>query len=1061
MFLHKLSCCAIANSAMHPKMKKTVLFLLFFLLSTFSIYSQNADTRIAGTVTDSSGAALPGVTVTEKGTNNTVTTGAEGAFAINVKSIGAILVFSAVGYTTQEEEIKTNAAISIVLQTERKNLDEVIVIGYGTRRRESVTQAISTVTAKDIEKVHAGATVSTTLAGKLPGVSFRQAEGRPGASAGIQIRNFGPALYVIDGVQLDESAFNNLSPGDIESISVLKDASAAIYGLRASNGVVVVTTKKGKLGEKPSVSIDAFYGIQNWTRFPEVLDNSYDYMRYRAEAEINWFGSTAITPAELEKYKQGTAYGYQSFNWRDFIIKKNSPLTSATVSASGGSDKITYYLSASHLYQNSVLGREFKFNRSNVLSNVSAKLANGLKVGVGVDGRMETTKNPGVPGVDDYFNARFSILRNTPLERPYANDNPLYLNDIKHNETNWAYLNYDKSGTYELDWRRMRVNLTADYQLPFVKGLTISGLYSTYFESEVLNNHEYTYITYTYDPATDKYTPTGGSTNPWREREQIKQVTNLTNIKLNYNRVFGQHTLEATLVNERISFERTRNWIHSVPPLNTLQLIYFSQSDTYQDSDDKTARLGYVARVSYGFAGKYNIDLSGRRDASYIFPPDKRVGYFPSASAGWRISREAFMKNMVGTVLTDLKLRASYGILGKDLNDDNSSIVAPFRYLSGYNYNVGSSIFNGQFVPGARDQGIPITNITWVKSKLLDIGLDYSFLNNKITGSIDYFKRKRTGLLAPKNDVVIPAELGYTLPLENLNSDQQAGIEGSVLYTGTLRREIQFTIGGNVSYSRAKTLETYKPVFNNSWDQYRNGTTDRYANLFWGYEVTGQFQSQDEINNYMVNIDGKGNSTLLPGDLIYKDQNGDGKIDGYDQRPIGYNAYQPLLNYGLSLGFNYRQFDFSADFSGAAGYTWVQNWETRWAFQNGGNFNTIFEDRWHREDPYDSKSPWIPGKYPANRFNPGTNHSNYNAASTFWTHNVKYLRARTIELGYTLPKRWTSSVKATRARVYVNAYNLFSIDNLKQYNVDPEVSDDNGLQVPQSKVINFGFNLSF
>jgi hypothetical protein len=257
-------------------------------------------------------------------------------------------------------------------------------------------------------------------------------------------------------------------------------------------------------------------------------------------------------------------------------------------------------------------------------------------------------------------------------------------------------------------------------------------------------------------------------------------------------------------------------------------------------------------------------------------------------------------------------------------------------------------------------------------------------------------------------------------------------------------------------------LKSYNPVFFHSLDQYRNSLENRYLRINWGYETEGQFQSQEQINNYKVNIDGQGNRTLLPGDLIYKDQNGDGKIDGFDERPIGYGSAnnQPNINFGLTLGAAFKEFDFHADFSGGAGYTWFQNFESRWAFQNDGNLNTIFLDRWHREDMYDRNSAWIPGKYPANRFN-DRNHSNYTRSSTFWAHNLKYLRARTLELGYSLSSSLLERVKMQKARFYINAYNLFSIDNVRQYNVDPEVNDDNGLQFPQNKFVNVGVNLSF
>jgi hypothetical protein len=427
--------------------------------------------------------------------------------------------------------------------------------------------------------------------------------------------------------------------------------------------------------------------------------------------------------------------------------------------------------------------------------------------------------------------------------------------------------------------------------------------------------------------------------------------------------------------------------------------------------------------------------------------------------AGWRITEEPFMQKLMGgnSPLTDLKFRGSYGVLG----DDGKQLNLPaFSYVEGYNYNEGTAILSGVPIVGSRDRGVPITNISWLKSKITDIGFDFSLLNGKITGTFDYFYRKRTGLRGRKSDVLVPSEIGYGLPDENINSDAQYGEEGSIAYNGSFRK-LRFTVSGNLSYSRSKFLTSYNPVFFNSWDQYRYSGERRYTKIDWGYDAIGQFTSQDQIDNYPVNIDGQGNRTLLPGDLIYKDMNDDGKIDGYDERPIGYGtSTQPNINYGISITLAYENFDFRADFSGAAGYTWFQNWETRWPFQNDGNLNTIFLDRWHRENPYDPKSDWIPGKYPALRFNQG-GHSNYNRSSTFWAHNIKYLRARTLELGYSLPDKLIRRVKMEKARFYVNAYNLFSFDNVKEYNIDPEITDENGLQFPQNKFLNVGVNLSF
>jgi TonB-linked SusC/RagA family outer membrane protein len=1042
------------------QLKKCLLFLLLQIIISLPIWAQpHAGVALSGLIKDSTGAAVANATVLEKGTKNAVTTNLDGAFTIKVSGESAVLIVSSIGYAGTEITVGNQSFISILLQKLRQDLGEVVVVGYGTQKKASLIGAIAVVTDRDIGMVHGGSTVSTSLAGKLSGVSFRMSDGRPGASANIQVRNMGDALFVIDGIQQDAGQFNNLAPNDIESITVLKDASAAVYGVRAANGVIVVSTKRGKLGTRNTINVDAYSGYQNWSRFTDVLTSSYDYMRYRAEAEINRYGSTTITPEELEKYKTGTEPGYQSFDWKSFIIKKNAPQHSVNVNVTGGSDKINYYLSGTHLYQNSVLGREYKFNRTNIQSNVSAKIVDRLKVGVNINGRIETRDNPGVPGGDDYWLARFAILRNTPLERPYANDNPAYLNDIKHNETNWAYLNQKIAGKYHNDWRVLQTNFNAEYQVPYVDGLTISGVYSYYLADYVLNNHEYTYNTYTYNPTDQTYKATGGSTNPWREREQTKVINITQQLKLNYSHTFGLHTVGALLVNERIKNQRLRNWIHSVPSTNALTLIYFNTADTYQDSDDREARIGYIGRLNYSYDNKYYLEVSARRDASYLFAPGNRVGFFPSVFAGWRITEEPFMQKLMGgnSPLTDLKFRGSYGVLG----DDGTQLGLPaFSYVEGYNYNQGIAILSGVAVVGSRDRGVPITNISWLKSKITDLGFDFSLLNGKVTGTFDYFYRKRTGLRGRKSDVLVPSEIGYGLPDENINSDAQFGEEGSLTYNGSYKK-LRFSISGNLSYSRSKFISSYKPVFFNSLDQYRYSGEHRYTKIDWGYDAVGQFTSQEQIDNYPVNIDGQGNRTLLPGDLIYKDVNGDGKIDGYDERPIGYGTgTQPNINYGISISLQYENVDFRADFSGAAGYTWFQNYESKWPFQNDGNLNTIFLDRWHRENPYDPKSDWIPGKYPALRFNQG-GHSNYNRTSTFWAHNIKYLRARTLELGYSLPAKIIRKARLEKARFYVNAYNLFSIDNVKQYNIDPEISDENALQFPQNKFLNVGLNLTF
>ncbi len=1032
---------------------------------------------VSGKVLAENNDPLPGVSVLVKGTTVGTVTDTDGKYALSIPdefAANGILVFSFIGYVSQEVSVNNQTLIDITMVPDVNALEEVVVVGYGTQKKESLTGSVSAVTSKDLESVHS-VTTSAMLAGKLSGLSFRQADGRPGSSATIQIRNMGNPLYVIDGIQKDEAQFNNISPNDIESITILKDASASVYGSRAANGVVIVTTKKGKTGSGNTFNIDAYTGWQNWTRFPKTV-NAGEWYTAKVEADVN-DGKPAneiMSSEDLAKWQIGKDKGYRSFDWYKFIVKGNAPQTSINMNATGGSDKINYYFSIGRVQQSSVLGREYTFARTNIQTNIGAQVTDRFKISTQINGRIETRDQPGIPGGDDYWLPRFALFRNRPFERPYANDNPKYPNHIDNDETNFAWLNKKQAGYWTENLRVLQLNFTGEYDTP-IKGLKAKGVYSYYLADRLMDGHEYTYDTYTYEEPTDTYKRTGGSTNPWRERGTRKVTENVMQGQLNYNHTFNSnHNLSATFVAERINKRSLDVWVHAVPKTNELPIMLFNDMDTYNDTDYQEARIGYVGRLSYDFKGKYLIEVAGRRDASWKFAPNKRVGFFPSMSAGWRISDEAFYKNFtaLSNTLSDVKIRASYGRLG----DDNIDIGS-FDYLTGYKYPRSTAILDvvkadGQLISSStlktaydvQGDGRPITNISWLQSQMADIGVDYGIFNGKVSGTLDYFYRKRTGLLQPKEDVLVPRELGYNLPPENLRSDAYIGGETSLAYAGNVH-SVKFSVGGNISYSRLKQLTRYKPELNwgNSWDQYRNtgAATNRWADALWGYHCIGQFKSQEEIATYQVDIDGQGNKTLLPGDLIYQDINGDGIINGYDERPIGYSSTNnPTVNYGAFLTMSWKNFDFRADFSGGSMYSNIRRYEMAVPFQNGGNLlKELYDDHWHRTDPYDANSQWIAGKYPTMRYNNG-GHSNY-WTSDFWVTNVRYLRLRTLEVGYSLPHSLLEKIKFKKARVYVNTFNLFSIDNVKKYGMEPEVADQNGLQYPQHRLLNFGVNLSF
>ena len=1067
-----------------PLMKITLLLLIIGIINTYAkVYAHdvyksdnnkkiNAITgvnavqqqKVSGTVVDAStNQPLIGVSINVQGTSKRTVTDVNGKFSIDASKTDAVLILSYIGYVSQTISVNGQTSIEVKMVTNVQNLNEVVVVGYGVQRKESLTGSITGITAKEISVVHGGATVSSGLAGKIAGVSFRMPDGRPGASATIQIRNFGPVLYVIDGIQKDEGQFNNISPNDIESLTVLKDASAAIYGVKAANGVVVVTTKHGTLNTKNTIEFNALYGFQNWTRFPKGTD-AYGWQLGKVYADVNQTNHSSITQSELDKWKAGTDPNYRSFDWYKAIVTPNMPQSSYNLNASGGNESINYYLSLSRYDQDAVI-KQYKFNRTNFQSNVDAKISKNLKIGIAINGRIEERVNPGVPGGDDYWVPRFAILRNTPMQREFANDNPLYMNDIGDNSTNLALMNYATSGKFQDDWYVLQTNFNAEYKLP-IKGLTAKGMVSYYYADQLMNNHEFTYNAYKYDPTTSTYNVSGGSQNPWQEKQTRKILETVIQGQLNYTNTFGKHTIGATFVTERSKRSEAAVWVHVVPPLNPIDIMQVSTLTDYNNSNTTLARVGYVGRLTYNYSNKYYFEASGRRDASSMFSPENRWGNFYSLSGGWRITGEDFYQNIFGTssILSDLKIRASYGKLG----DDTNIGINPwdFTYINGYTYPSGGAVIDGQFVPGARDRGLQATNLTWTISKIADIGADFSLFKGSVTGAIDFFNRQRTGLPNTDNTVILPNELGFSLPKANVGSDAQMGGDFNLLYNTKIDK-VAISVGGNWGYSRKKDLQlNSNPQFGNSLDYYRNSNINRWDAISWGYEVTGQFQTQDQISSYKVNNDGKGNMTQLPGDFIYKDQNGDGVINQLDQRPIGYGSdgKLPIQNFGFNFTLAYNGFDFRADFSGGTGYSFVRNWEMAVPYQNGGNlFNDFANNSWHRSDPFDVNSAWIAGTYPALTFNNG-NGNNYNGAGatpSFWITQVKYFRARTIELGYTIPKSIIDKMKIQKLRVYINTYNLFSFDNMQKYGIETEVNDNNGLQYPQNRVVNFGVNLSF
>lgn len=1006
---------------------------------------------IKGVVKDSYGETIIGASVIVKGTTTGTVTDMDGNFSLDVP-VGTTLEVSYVGYLTQAVVVNSNL-FSIVLKENSTQLSEVVVTGFGlSQKKATLTGAVSSIGANDLSR-SVSSTTSGALVGKMPGVNSRQADGRPGSTTNIQIRNMGNPLYVIDGVQKDAGQFNNIDFNDIESVAVLKDASAAIYGVRAANGVVVVTTKKGSKNTKNTVTLNAYYGWQSLSNFPDPADAGTYVENYIQSQTIQ--GKTLTWDKEdLAKWQQGTEKGYQSFDWKDFIWE-TSPQEYVNANVSGGSDKINYYFSLGHLNQDAMIVNYGGFTRSNVQMNIESQVNDKLKLGASMNGRIEKRMNPGVPGGDDYWLPIFGTYRNLPTVRPFANDNPKYPTMTSTDAgTNFAWLNYDLSGKMEDTWRVAQLNFDAEYQI--IDGLKAKGMFGYYLANRKHDNQEYTYKLYKYDEATDTYPVMFENNNPWRERTTAMVEELTTNVQLSYNKTFGDHNVAALVGLESIKRDAPSNWVHSIPASNALHLLTYETMDTYNDTGNNTeARLGWTGRVNYDFANKYLLELSARYDGSWKFPTNDRWGFFPSASVGWRISEEGFWKDSkIASVVSDLKLRGSYGMMG----DDNVDGYAAFDYMSGYNYKNGGSVIDGKYTIGTVPRGLPVTTLSWIEAKILDIGFDASFFQGKLTGTFDFFQRKRTGLPASRYDVLIPSEAGFSLPKENLNSDMNLGYDASARWNDKAG-DLNYSVGVNVTYSRFYDWNQYKPRFSNSWNVYRNSINERFGYLSWGLEADGQFQSWEEIASWTIDNDRQGNKTLRPGDIKYKDQNGDKVINGMDERPIGYRqGSTPVLNFGMNFSFGYKGFDLAFDLTGGALASWRQDWEQRNPFHDGGNNSQYYmENTWRLSDITDANSALIPGKYPTMLIG-NSSHSNY-WNSTFWMHNIRYVKLRNLEFGYTIPRQMLERFLISELRLYVSGQNLLTFANTN--GTDPEITSENGLQYPTTRIVNLGLTLKF
>ena len=1070
--------------------RKNFFLLLVVLVSSAMLQAQNV--AVSGIVKDVTGEPLPGVNIMEKGTTNGTITDVDGKFTLSVKGTNAVLTVSFVGYAPQEISVKGKRNLDVTLKEDTELLDEVVVVGYATQKKATVAAAVSSVNNKDLAR-STSTSAANALVGKVSGITARQKSGQPGTSTNLEIRNMGTPLYVIDGIMKDETAFNALDIHDIENVSILKDGAAAIYGVKAANGVVLITTKTGKKGQKPQINLNAHMGWQGWTKYPELL-NAYqwkwgNYMKQANDGNLTGADNIANAKADLEKWRTGyynpaTGEDYRGYDWKDNFVSNAAPQYYVNANISGGTEKTDYYISVGHIDQDAVF-KEYNYNRTNLQANFNMQLTDNFKVGFQTLGKIEQNVNPALPGGDDYFQMRNSIFNLIPTMRPYANDNPDYLNYISPTHDgarNMAAYTIDNAGKHQKDFRTIQLSANLEYKTP-LPGLTAKGLLSYYYENMRQEDNEKSWNEYRYNASTQEYKLASTKTNTYRGKETNSKVEMMGQFTLNYDHIFAKDHHVTAVAGFEFFKEDIKNLnVYQSPVENPfVDVITKNANNDVKEYLRTVTTASFIFRAGYSYKEKYIIDFAGRYDASWRFLPGNQWGFFPSVSGAWRLSEEEFYKDSkVADWISSIKLRASYGEMGDDMARNFNSSYTDFAYLPGYAFNNGGAIISNNplgngpdaYTTGTAYKGIPQTGLSWMKISMMNVGFDMGFLNDRLKLEVDFFKRKRSGIPATPTDIIYPYEAGYSVQKQNLNSDQVSGIDGMVKWNDRVN-DFNYFVGVNLTLARQKTINNYGEVFLNGWDQYRWGQANRWSNVkngaVWMWETIGVFQTQEEIDNYPVNIDGANNVNLRPGDLIFRDVNGDGVIDDYDKRPLGYAATDydwdsgnanknPLLSMGINLGFEYKGIDFAADFAGGFMNTFIGDWHVKYGIgtdQMGYVYNVV--DSWQHEDIFDTKSPWKRGKFPAVR----SNNPSIRDWNDFYAKEINYLRLRNLVVGYTLPVKWTKKALIQKLRVYFEGSNLLCWDSLNDFGFDPEISSVTGFDYPQHKVYTVGVNVTF
>lgn len=970
--------------------------------------------KIKGSVKDTNGEPLIGVSIMVKGATTGTITDMDGQFTLSAPE-NATLVFSYIGYSSLEVKIAGRTNLDIVLREDTQALDEVIVVGYGVQKKANLTGSVASINAEKLES-RSVASVSAALAGQMPGVTIVQGSGAPGLQTGsITIRgknsiNAASPLIIVDGVP---GSMNNIDPQDIESLTVLKDAaSAAIYGVQAANGVILITTKQGKLNTKTTVKYSGSVSCTApTTNFNYLGSGDYAMLYNEAVRNENPDAALPYTEEDIQKFRDGSdPIGHPNTDWYGETFKKTAFEQMHNLAITGGSEKTTYSTSIGLLTQDGFT-EENTFNRYNLRSNINTKVNKYLSLGLNVSANRGIRKD----GWNSYSSLRSSANRIAPT-LPIRDENGDF---VYSNMANPIALK-GKTGHKKTTDQQLNAILHSTIQI--LPELSVKGLFSLRYDDR---NNEGFKKQYTY----------GGSPDGPREGydNNYKWNTYTTQVIANYNKDFGEHTLAGL-----VGFEQKESLYKFTEAsrkgggsnelsesLNTLD----ASSQKNKDGGNEIARRSYFGRIQYDFKDRYLFEANIRWDASSRFPEDKRWGCFPAFSAGWRVSEEAFVKDNFDWI-SNLKLRAGWGRTG------NEEISEKYPAIPTYNY--GSYMFGNKLYTTTGESRYVNPLLTWATVTNYELGLDAGFLNNTIGFELSLYKKKTDDMLLK---LPVSGLLGLSAPAQNAGAVENTGFDLNIYHNKQINKDLGYAVNFNIAYVKNEITNLSGTEGPNPSNQKQWFLEGQAIGSYYGYKAIGFFNTEEELNTLPKRT---GKEKL--GDIRYADLNGDGKIDAANDRGvIGKNF--PSWTGGLNLTAFYKDFDLAILLQGAFDVDGYYEGEAAYAFFNGGKVLKRHMDRW-TPDNHNASYPRI------------TKSSQINfSTSSFWLQDASYIRLKNISLGYNLPKSFIEKIGITKAKLYLNGENLLTLSDLD--GIDPEGSSGRGGYYGNVKKVSLGLKVSF